>query len=94
MPLRNMASFVIEHPEKVVEITEDIVKMGGLILDCFHQTHQYSLEEVKREFSSGLLGAESQQADYQSFLKSAETDRLKISNSKIDFISYNMNKFS
>lgn len=51
MPLRGMAAFVIENPHKVINVTDDLIKMVDAIIECLIQNNQFSLKEVKAELA-------------------------------------------
>lgn len=51
MPLRGMAAFIIENPHKVINVTDDLIKMVDAIIECLIQNNQFSLQEVKEELA-------------------------------------------
>lgn len=51
MPLRGMAAFVIENPSKIINVTNDLIKMVDAIIECLIQNNQFNLKEVKKELA-------------------------------------------
>lgn len=51
LPLRRMSSYVIENQPKIVNMTEDLIKMVDLVIETLVPSNQYSLIQIKKELA-------------------------------------------
>ena len=51
LPLRRMSSYVIENQPKIVNMTEDLIKMVDSVIETLVPSNQYSLIQIKKELA-------------------------------------------
>lgn len=85
LPLRRMSAFVIENQPKIVNLTEDLIKLVDIVIESLVPSNQYSLLQLKKELSIDPHSGE--KLINSEFIKHGETNILSSQVAHVDGIS-------
>ena len=59
LPLRGLAASIMHRPHRTIGVTNDLIKLVDLVIECLHQTSTFSMQKIKEEFSKEVISKDS-----------------------------------